>query len=68
MKRILILNAGDFDGDNKSLSSLKKPNKNLESDFDDIFFFDKGEITCFKARSNKCGNYSIEEFNKYILN
>lgn len=28
MKRILILNAGDFDGDNKSLSSLKNPIKN----------------------------------------
>jgi len=67
MRRLLLLDEKDFAGDERCLSALKLDIKQIESSFDDVFYNSNNRITCFKARNNKTGEYSIHEFNEYIL-
>ncbi len=68
MKRVLILDDNDFVGTEKRLSSLKAPIKQMEPEYDDIFYNANQRIVCFKARDNKSGEYSASEFISYLLN
>jgi hypothetical protein len=67
MKRVLLLDEEDFLGDARSLSTLKENIKRIEPEFDDIFYNSNNRIICFKARNNKAGEYSIHDFNNYLL-
>ncbi|MFZ7131336.1 MAG: hypothetical protein ACOWWR_03155 [Eubacteriales bacterium] len=67
MRRVLILDDTDFDGNVKSLSTLKKSVKELEPMFDDIFYADDGTITCFKARANRVGEYTLDQMKEYLF-
>lgn len=67
MKRILILSDNDFVGNERCLSSLKDSVGQIEPDFDDIFFYANQQIVCFKARNNKVGKYSDDDFINYLF-
>lgn len=66
MKRILILEDDNFIGGDKCLGNTKPSVINNEQEYDDIFTCDTDRFICLKARNNRCGVYSNEEFIKYI--
>ncbi len=69
MKQIMILSQDDFISNKPSLNTLKPELLAKEPEVDDIFYVDNNaNIRCFKARHNRCGGYSKDEFLFYVFN
>ena len=69
MRKIMILNEKDFNGEPGDLSSLGFPLNGSDSQVDDIFIIQPyNTIKCLKTSSSYPGHYSVGDFVKYVLN
>ena len=69
MKKIMILNEEDFNGEPGDLASLGFSLNGPEAKVDDIFMIQPyNTITCLKTSSGYGGQYAVADFVKYVLN
>ena len=69
MRKIMILNENDFNGEPGDLTSLGLPVNDSLSQVDDIFIIQPyNTIKCLKTSSSYPGHYSVADFVKYVLN
>ena len=69
MRKIMILNESDFNGEPGDLTSLGFPLNTTYEQIDDIFMIQPyNTIKCLKTSSDYPGQYSVADFVKYVLN
>ena len=69
MRKIMILNESDFNGEPGDLATLGFSMKGTDSQVDDIFMIQPyNTIKCLKTSSDYQGQYSVADFVKYVLN
>ena len=69
MRKIMILNEKDFNGEPGDLTSLGISLSDPVSQVDDIFMIQPyNTIKCLKTSTEYAGQYSVADFVKYVLN